>query len=90
MVSSVHLTANMLDKSDELRDRIEARKHDLLAKYNELKADTRKEASDARDRIKHRLDELELHLKAGWDKVNADVRTKLNHWLDRDASKRDD
>jgi hypothetical protein len=74
----------MLDKSDELRDRIEARKHELLAKYNELKADGRKEASGARDKIKSRLDELELHLKSGWDKVNDDVRTRLNSWLDRE------
>jgi hypothetical protein len=73
----------MLDKSDELRDRIEARKHELLAKYNELKADTRKEASETRNRLKARLDELELHLKSGWDKVNTDVRTRLNRWLER-------
>ena len=73
----------MLDKSDELRDRIEARKHELLAKYNELKADTRKEASEGRTRLKARLDELESHLKVGWAKVNDDVRTKLNHWLER-------
>ena len=73
----------MLDKSDELRDRVEARKHELLAKYNELKADSRKEASDTRTRLKARLDELESHLKVGWAKVNDDVRTKLNHWLER-------
>jgi hypothetical protein len=73
----------MIEKSDELRDRIEARKHELLAKYNELKADSRHEAGEARTRLKARLDELELHLKAGWAKVNADVRTKLNHWLER-------
>jgi hypothetical protein len=73
----------MLDKSDELRDRIEARKHELLAKYNELKADGRKEAAETRTRLKARLDELESHLKVGWAKVNDDVRTKLNHWLER-------
>ena len=73
----------MLDKSDELRDRIEARKHELLAKYNELKADTRKEAGDTRNRVKARLDELEAQLKLGWDKVTDDVRVKLNHWLER-------
>jgi hypothetical protein len=73
----------MLRKSDELRDRIEARKHELLAKYNELKADTRGDAADARTRVKTRLDELEDHLKSGWDKVSDDVRTKLNKWLDR-------
>jgi hypothetical protein len=72
----------MLDKSDELRDRIEARKHELLSKYNELKADSRKEASETRTRVKARLDELEAHLKAGWAKVSDDVRVKLNRWLD--------
>lgn len=73
----------MLDKSDELRDRIEARKHELLSKYNELKADSRAEASETRTRLKARLDELESHLKLGWAKVSDEVRTKLNHWLER-------
>jgi hypothetical protein len=73
----------MLDKSDELRDRVEARKHDLLAKYNELKADGRREATEACNKVKAKLDELEVHLKSGWAKVNDDVRTKLNKWLDR-------
>ena len=72
----------MLDKSDELKDRIEARKHELLAKYNELKADSRKEAGETRTKLKARLDELEAHLKAGWAKVSDDVRVKLNRWLE--------
>ena len=72
----------MLDKSDELRDRIEARKHELLAKYNELKADSRKEVGETRAKLKARLDELEAHLKVGWAKVNDDVRVKLNRWLE--------
>lgn len=83
LVSRMQWLTNMLDKSDELRDRIEARKHELLAKYNELKADSRKEASDTRTRLKARLDELEAHLKLGWAKVNDDVRTKLSSWLER-------
>jgi hypothetical protein len=73
----------MLDKSDELRDRIEARKHELLSKYNDLKADSRKEAAETRTRLKARLDELEAHIKSGWDKVSDDVRVKLNRWLER-------
>jgi hypothetical protein len=72
----------MLDKSDELRDRVEARKHELLAKYNQLKADTRRDAADARARLQARLDELELHLKSGWAKVSDDVRARLNAWLE--------
>lgn len=72
----------MFDKSDELRDRVEARKHELLAKYNDLKADSRHEAGEARTRLKARLDELEAHLKLGWAKVNDDVRVRLNRWLE--------
>jgi hypothetical protein len=73
----------MLGTSDELRDRVEARKHELLAKFNELKADSRRDAAAACDKVKAKLDELELHLKNGWTKVSDDVRTKLNTWLDR-------
>jgi hypothetical protein len=83
LVPGVQEGPGMLDKSDELRDRVEARKHELLAKYNELKADSRRDASDARDKVKAKLDELETHLKNGWAKVSDDVRTKLNRWLDR-------
>lgn len=78
----MHTVLGMMDKSDELRDRVEARKHALLAKYNELKADTRREAGEARARLKARLDEVELHLKSGWDKISADVRAKLGQWLE--------
>ena len=72
----------MFERTDELRDRVEARKHELLAKYNELKADVRHETGAARDRIRGQLDEVEHHLKQGWDKLTEDVRTKLNQWLE--------
>jgi hypothetical protein len=72
----------MLDKRDELKDRVEARKHELLAKYNELKADTRHEAIAARKRVKARLDELEAQLKATWNEMSEAARTKLTSWLE--------
>jgi hypothetical protein len=74
----------MLDKRDELRDRAEARKHELLAKYNDLKADTRHEAIEARERVKSRLDELETQLKAAWTEMSEAARTKLTSWLEKD------
>ena len=55
----------------------------MLAKYNEIKADSRHEAAEARTRLKARLDEVELYLKSGWAKVNDEVRTKLSQWLER-------
>jgi hypothetical protein len=73
----------MLGKSEELKDRVEARRHQLLSKYNELKADTRREASEARKRLKARLDELEDSLKGGWNNMSDAVKAKLNQWLDR-------
>jgi F0F1-type ATP synthase membrane subunit b/b' len=74
----------MLDKSDELKDRVEARRHQLLSKFNELKADTRKEASEARSKLKARLDEIEDTLKTGWNNISEAAKTKLNQWLDRE------
>jgi hypothetical protein len=73
----------MFSKSEELRDRVEARRHELLAKYNELKADTRKEASDTRSKLKARLDEITEDVKDGYDHLSDAVKTKLNEWLDR-------
>lgn len=72
-----------MSKADELKDRIEARRHDLMAKYNDIKADTRAEAAETRAKLKRKLDELELHLKDGWDKVSDAVRAKLDKWLEK-------
>lgn len=74
----------MLDKKDELKDRIEARKHELISKFNDLKADTRHEAGATRDKLKAKLDELETNLKNGWDNISDAVRSKLSTWLDHD------
>jgi hypothetical protein len=71
-------------RTDELKDRVEARKHELLAKFNELKADTRREAAETRDSIKKKLDEVEAYLSKGWDDLSDSVKAKLSTWLDRD------
>lgn len=68
----------------ELKDRVEARKHELLSKLNELKADTRAEAENVRKKTKAKLDQIESDLEGGWDRMSESVRTKLNAWLDRD------
>jgi hypothetical protein len=74
----------MLDKRDELKDRVEAKRHELMAKYNELKADTRHEAIEARNKLKKKLDDLERYIKAGWDNLDAGLRSKLDKWLEHD------
>jgi hypothetical protein len=70
----------MLKDSDQLKDRVEARKHELLAKYNTLKADTRAEAAATRDKLKKKLDEVEDYVKEGWDAA----KVKLDKWLQTD------
>ncbi len=67
----------------ELRDRVEVRKHELLEKFDQLKADTRHDAIEARSRLKQRLDELELHLRGGWDRLTDTTRSRLDQWLQR-------
>jgi hypothetical protein len=71
-------------RTDELKNRVEARKHELLAKFNELKADTRREAAETRDSLKKKLDEVESYLAKGWDDVNDSVKAKLSAWLDHE------
>jgi hypothetical protein len=70
-------------QDDELKNRVEAKKHELLAKYNELKADSRPEAIERRTKLKARLDELEVTLKGGWKSVSDATKAKINQWLDR-------
>jgi hypothetical protein len=74
----------MLTAKDQLKDQIELRKHALLKSFAELKADTRSDAIKARDKVKAKLDELELYLKTGWDKVTDETETKLDQWLHKD------
>jgi hypothetical protein len=71
----------MSTQTNELKNRIEAKKHELLARYNELAADARAESVEQRTSIKRKLDELEQHVKDGWEKLTENVSAKLNDWL---------
>jgi hypothetical protein len=84
LVSAMQRVVLMLTKHEEIKDRIDVRKHELLKKFAELKADTRHEAIAARAKVKQKLDELELHVKGGWDKLTDSTYAKLDQWLRRD------
>ena len=71
----------MSSKTGELKDRVEAKKHELRARLAQRKAGARTDAGDAYTSVKKKLDELEGHLKDGWDKVGDKVSAKLNEWL---------
>lgn len=74
----------MLTTKDQLKDQIEVKKHALLKSFAELKADTRSDAISARDKVKAKLDELELYLKTGWERISDETHAKLDQWLHKD------
>jgi hypothetical protein len=76
-------TRRMLTKTDELKDRIEAKTLALRARLKELEADSRHEAIEAKEKIEQGLSEVEQMLKDGWDKVSATIHAKLDEWLTR-------
>jgi hypothetical protein len=67
----------------ELKDRVEAQRHELAAKIDRLKADTRAEAREQSTKLKRELEEVELHLKDGWDRMTDAARAKISRWADR-------
>lgn len=76
-----------MGQKDELADRVRARKHELLAKYNELKADAGRDSRQKSEKIKAKLDELEEAIKGGWENMTDAIRARLNSWLDKDRDR---
>jgi hypothetical protein len=69
---------------EELKDRVNVRKHELLAQLSALKADVRHEATEARENISARLQELEDMVRDGWDNLSDAAKGKIDRWLARD------
>ena len=68
-------------KTEELKNRIEAKKHQLLAFLAETKADTEGAVSEKRKDAEGKLKQLDEHLKDGWERLTDQVADKLNAWL---------
>ena len=73
----------------DLESRVTARRAELIAKLVELKADTRREAIEARDKLKAKLSELAHIVKwgivDGWASLGDPVTHKLDQWLAESA-----
>ncbi len=73
----------------DLESRVTARRAELIAKLIELKADTRREAIEARDKLKAKLSELAHIVKwgivDGWASLGGPVTHKLDQWLAESA-----
>ena len=85
MAWSLHGSRHMTtSQQEELKDRVKAKQKELEARYHQIKADSRSDVRDERDRLKTKLEELQEMTREGWDRMSDSVRTKLNDWLKRD------
>ncbi len=73
-----------MSQSDELKNRIEAKKLSLRAKIKELQADGQSASREEAKKLEARLDSLADSVKDGWDNLSDAVAGKLNDWLKDD------
>ncbi len=73
-----------MSQTDELKNRIEAKKLRLQAKIKELQADTEASSREQAQKLQAKLDSLNESVKDGWDNVTDAIAGKLNDWLKDD------
>jgi DNA-binding transcriptional MerR regulator len=73
-----------MSQTDELKNRVEAKKLSLQAKIKELQADTQATSREQAQKLQAKLDSLNESIKGGWDEVTDAVAGKLNEWLKDD------
>ena len=73
-----------MTQSNELKNRVEAKKLSLQAKIKELQADTQATSRERVKKLQTKLDSLNESVKGGWDSVTEAVAGKLNELLKDD------
>lgn len=73
-------------KRTELKHRALARKKDLEARLERLRADTAKASHEAMEKVQYTLGEIEDAAKEGWDKLADATVVRLNNLLDKDET----
>ena len=71
-------------KKKELKHRAEARKKDLEARLERLRADGAEKSREAMSNIQHTLGEIEAATKSGWDNLTDATVERLNNLLEKD------
>jgi len=70
-----------MGETEELKNRIEAKRKQLEADLAKAKADGQGSTNDAAEEIAKKLEELKTSLSDGWDNLSESVSKKLNDWL---------
>lgn len=71
----------MIDKRDEIRTRIEARRAELQARLKKAKADAQGASGQVVESIEKKLTALQEALRNGWEKLSDAALDKLNRLL---------
>ncbi len=83
-----HEERDRMSSTDELKNRVEAKKHDIKRQIAEMKADAGEDKRKRIEALESKLDELEAHLRSGWEQLSESVVDKLNGWLQDDAEEK--
>ena len=73
-----------MSQTDELKNRVEAKKLSLQSKIKELQADTQSSSREEVQKLQAKLDSLADSVKEGWGDLTDAVAGKLNAWLKDD------
>lgn len=72
----------MIDRTDELKSRIEAKRSELEAQLKRLKADAQGTMNDQAEALESKLSQLSDMLKGGWENITEQTARRLNEWLE--------
>ena len=70
-------------KTEALKKRVEARKHELMAKLNDSLADGAEKKDETESELREQLAELQDAVRSGWDNLSDAAVTKIEGVLDR-------
>ena len=80
------MTNTVSTSNEELKHRVLARKLELEAKLEHLKADTVAKTADVRKSIQEDLDDLGSKIAQGWGNLSEKTVQGLNEWFKRTDS----
>jgi len=70
-----------MSEVEELKQRIEAKKHEIQAEIAEKKADADASQRAEIERLEDKLADLRSRLEGGWEDVTESIASRLNDWL---------
>jgi hypothetical protein len=71
----------MVDRTEELKSRVEAKRAELETQLKQQKADAQGAMNDQVEVLERKLGDLNEMLREGWERVSDKTVQRLNDWL---------